>query len=272
VLDEPAQRRVIAHAGGGERGGQAAVERGVAAGVDELGQRTLVEPGAVAGVAGAHLELERMRAQPARHHADVAHDGVAVAVTGASAHEPDRAQRRAEPVAAPLVERDRVAAAEDDRADVLRMTGGVDRHQVGAVGLAPEVEPVDPERGPHRLEVVGDRVAAVVAGTRAERPAAAADRAGERLVRSGTIWVSAGPSGMAEEPGPPGLKRTVLSEPGRVTSAYATLVVPAPGSERSSGTVTLPQRAPAIPSQASADGAVASAATSTARASPSFIA
>jgi hypothetical protein len=165
-----------------------------------------------------------MRAQPARHHADVAHDGIAIAVTGVCAHEPDRAPS--------------------------------DRPQPPIARVNASCEPNASEASPEQV-------------TGSERPVPRGSMSSR--LRSGTIWVSAGPSGMAEEPGPPGLKRTVLSEPGRVTSAYATLVVPAPGSERSSGTVTVPQRAPAIPSQASADGAVASAATSTARASPSFM-
>lgn len=117
-------------------------------------------------------ERHWMPADAPHEHGEVPQHALARAAVGAPADEADRALGRAEQIATPGIERDRLGAAEDDRSDVVGMARGVDRHEQSAPGLPPEVQLVDSERRAHGIEVVGDRGRAVVAGLRADVGAA----------------------------------------------------------------------------------------------------
>ena len=174
-LDQAAQRCEVAGEGAG-RGGRDPAEAGdVARAVGDAGEGCLVEADGHAPGTGRGGERERVGAQARGELGQVSQDGFSATVAAAGADEPDRPPRGREPVERPGVEVDRVGAVQDERLDVGGMAGGVDRHQVGAVGGAPEIEPLQAERGPHRLDVVGRSGGAVEPGPRPELAAARAD-------------------------------------------------------------------------------------------------
>ena len=124
---------------------------------------------------GRDGERDRVDTQTRGELGEVSQDDVSATVAGAGADEPDRPPRCREPVERPGIEVDRIGAVQDERLDVGGMARRVDRHQVGAVGGAPEIEPLQAERRPHRLDVVGCGGGAVEPGLRPELSAARAD-------------------------------------------------------------------------------------------------
>jgi hypothetical protein len=121
-------------------GGQQAVDLRLAAAVRDIGKLALVERQPDRADRTVCGEAHRVASKPLRESRDPGEDAVAGAAVRTPADQPDDAPHAPQHVATPGVEGDGKRPVQDDGADVLGISRGVDGHEERAVGVAPQVE------------------------------------------------------------------------------------------------------------------------------------
>ncbi len=151
-----------------------------------------------------HVHGHRCGAERGRQCAEVVEHRGAGTRAGPLAHQPDRAlqRRQGERAGGVVVGVHRVRSGQHDGPHVLRVPRGVGRHQVRPVGVAEEVDPVQPQRSAHVVEVVGDGRGPVVAGLVPQLLPALPDRRALRVHRA-EEEVRCGQCRTGERIGPP---------------------------------------------------------------------